>query len=581
MSNPQNSERTRKSSRALDDSSLSRKSSSPKPVDSPSRNRTSSNSSSPSLRPGSKINRTVSEAHSSEKSRRRTSSSIRGSPSPSPADIARKADQKRKENLLGKSNSSANLVRKKKERTTRRKQISRSQEAPTVSREEEEENQFLDKYRTYTPADTKQFLGLTAEDGSDIENDILWSSEKRKPMLSNKDWDSYTNNLDEKFSLLIESPAGYHMEFGKDIGEDSSPGNELFLEDLPRYAHYYEKYFFSQEHINYIYIEDEKFPICVSVEVPQVKDQTSVKALIHTKDRDEPVLIMGASSKDRLRALKQLQERLSSVTLLKTTDPGLKQFLLNAEQRLIPKNYKFGILYMKEGQSQENEFFQNNVEEGSLFDDFLHLIGDRIELFGWDRFRGGLDTRRNATGTHSVFTTFCDYQVMFHVSGLLPFSPNDPQQIERKRHLGNDIVVLVFKEGDTPFNPGSLTSHYNHVFLVVQVHRPKSGDKPTKYRVGLVCKDGVPPCRPVIHNPPIYEHGTFFRDWLLTKLVNCERAAMYAPDFSHKDSRTRRALLNGMIAEHGRSATTGSIFYDLFYWFHMRKKVTQRVVEKV
>ena len=35
---------------------------------------------------------------------------------------------------------------------------------------------------------------------------------------------------------------------------------------------------------------------------------------------------------------------------------------------------------------------------------------------------------------------------MFHVAGFLPYYQHDQQQVERKRHIGNDVVVLVFKE---------------------------------------------------------------------------------------------------------------------------------------
>ena len=57
---------------------------------------------------------------------------------------------------------------------------------------------------------------------------------------------------------------------------------------------------------------------------------------------------------------------------------------------------------------------------------------------------------------------------MFHISTYLPFSQSDEQQVERKRHLGNDVVILVFKEGDQKFDPSSFYSEFNHVFIVVQ-----------------------------------------------------------------------------------------------------------------
>ncbi len=36
--------------------------------------------------------------------------------------------------------------------------------------------------------------------------------------------------------------------------------------------------------------------------------------------------------------------------------------------------------------------------------------------------------------------------------------------MERKRHLGNDVGLIVFKEGDQPFNPTIINSHFNRMF---------------------------------------------------------------------------------------------------------------------
>ena len=34
---------------------------------------------------------------------------------------------------------------------------------------------------------------------------------------------------------------------------------------------------------------------------------------------------------------------------------------------------------------------------------------------------------------------------MFHVSTLLPYTPGCDQQVGRKRHIGNDLVVILFQ----------------------------------------------------------------------------------------------------------------------------------------
>ena len=52
---------------------------------------------------------------------------------------------------------------------------------------------------------------------------------------------------------------------------------------------------------------------------------------------------------------------------------------------------------------------------------------------------------------------------MFHVSTLLPYEKNDPQKLQRKRHVGNDIVCVVFLEADnTRYSAANRTrSHAN------------------------------------------------------------------------------------------------------------------------
>ena len=72
---------------------------------------------------------------------------------------------------------------------------------------------------------------------------------------------------------------------------------------------------------------------------------------------------------------------------------------------------------------------------------------------------------------------------MFHVSTMLPHYPLDLQQVEKKRHLGNDVVLIVFKEGDQLFDPSQIRSEFNHIFIVVQkVHKSEFIDGEVTYR---------------------------------------------------------------------------------------------------
>lgn len=102
--------------------------------------------------------------------------------------------------------------------------------------------------------------------------------------------------------------------------------------------------------------------------------------------------------------------------------------------------------------------FKKKVQTSKEFEEFLDFLGDRVVLDDFSGFRGGLDIKAGTTGTHSIFTKFNNNEIMFHVSTMLPFNPKDPQQLERKRHIGNDIVVILFQEGDTIYKPTTISS---------------------------------------------------------------------------------------------------------------------------
>ena len=102
-----------------------------------------------------------------------------------------------------------------------------------------------------------------------------------------------------------------------------------------------------------------------------------------------------------------------------------------------------------------------------------------------------------------MYTCYRDIEVMFHVAPLLPHFADDHQQIEKKRHLGNDVCLLIFREEGVkePFSPLKIRSQFNHVFVIVQADR-SSGS--LRYRVACTNKPGV-----AKYGPPIPASGNF------------------------------------------------------------------------
>lgn len=67
-------------------------------------------------------------------------------------------------------------------------------------------------------------------------------------------------------------------------------------------------------------------------------------------------------------------------------------------QVFIKSELKVGVIYVKENQFTEEHILDNN-ENSPMFDEFLQVLGDKSRLRGFDKYKGGLDTVHDLTGT--------------------------------------------------------------------------------------------------------------------------------------------------------------------------------------
>ncbi|ORX59016.1 hypothetical protein DM01DRAFT_1282914 [Hesseltinella vesiculosa] len=177
----------------------------------------------------------------------------------------------------------------------------------------------------------------------------------------------------------------------------------------------------------------------------------------------------------------------------------------------MPSKYKFGALTVQPGQTKEEQWF-SNTGTTDAYDTFLNILGRRIQLRGFQGYPAGLDTFTGESGETSVISSWQHYEMMFHVAALMPFRPNDRQQVHRKRYLGNDIVCVVFLDGpDALFDPTAIKSKFLHVYILVQPVSPQG------WRVEVVRKQAVPEFGPPLPNPPIFDDPQRLHEFLAVK----------------------------------------------------------------
>ena len=129
------------------------------------------------------------------------------------------------------------------------------------------------------------------------------------------------------------------------------------------------------------------------------------------------------------------------------------------------ESVKIGVIYVAPGQQDEREILANTG--GSLeFQEFLQNLGDVIDIRDHPGNLGGLDPSGTA-GNITISYADWQYDVIFHIVPLMPTDPTDEQQVPKKRHVGNDIVHIVWSDHYRDYRYDTMLSHFNFIIIVI------------------------------------------------------------------------------------------------------------------
>lgn len=132
--------------------------------------------------------------------------------------------------------------------------------------------------------------------------------------------------------------------------------------------------------------------------------------------------------------------------------------------------HKIGVLYVGEGQIGNERAILSNEHGSYRYTQFLTGLGKLIELKDTQPdkiFLGGLD----GCGDDGQFT-YCWHddimQVIFQITTLMPNNEIDPYRCNKKRHVGNNFVNIVYNDSGEFYKLGTLKGQFNFVDVNIQ-----------------------------------------------------------------------------------------------------------------
>ncbi|GLB44659.1 putative rap/ran-GAP [Lyophyllum shimeji] len=162
-------------------------------------------------------------------------------------------------------------------------------------------------------------------------------------------------------------------------------------------------------------------------------------------------------------------ERVDPSLVRTVTDPAaVSRFVTGLDRIPVIDTHKVGIMYVAPGQTEEAEILRN-THGSPAYARFLEGLGRLINLRGQvDVYAGGLDPDEDGEYAYAWWDDIG--QILYHTATMMPTTEDDPQCNNKKRHIGNDYVRIVWNDSGRPYRFDTLATQFQFVNIVIEPH---------------------------------------------------------------------------------------------------------------
>ncbi|KAF9285697.1 Ral GTPase-activating protein subunit alpha-1 [Mortierella antarctica] len=151
--------------------------------------------------------------------------------------------------------------------------------------------------------------------------------------------------------------------------------------------------------------------------------------------------------------------------ILLNQSASLTRDLKSLDKRSGRETFKIALLYVGPGQESEQSILHNHCGSAA-YNRFVRDLGWQVDLATHSGYLGGLE-RNGSNGNTAMYYCSSTLEIIFHEATRLPTDPDDPRQVKKKRHIGNDHVHIVWSEHSRPYDRNTIGGDFGNVLIVL------------------------------------------------------------------------------------------------------------------
>ncbi|KAI1298893.1 Ral GTPase-activating protein subunit alpha-2 [Mortierella claussenii] len=144
---------------------------------------------------------------------------------------------------------------------------------------------------------------------------------------------------------------------------------------------------------------------------------------------------------------------------------SLKRDLKSLDKKSGRETFKIAILYVAAGQEGEKAILHNS-KGSAAYSRFVGDLGWEVDLADHAGYMGGLE-HNGSNGATAMYYCSSTLEVIFHEVVRMPTDPDDPRQVKKKRHVGNDHVHIVWSEHSRAYDRSTIGGDFGNVIIVL------------------------------------------------------------------------------------------------------------------